>query len=127
MRRLLPILLPILSLAACQCGPEAPTPVTLRVKNVLPSPIFVEASDGRMGLSVQRQIGGAWVPLDETLPCECLIGDQVCAGCECDGRPPPNAEVMKIGAGETFEREWRGAFLQDAFASCPDSLLQGPP
>lgn len=111
---------------ACRCGPDTATPVTFRIKNSLSTPIFVDQSDGRAGLVVQRGVFGEWHSFVEQPPCECMSCDLVCGGCECAVEPPP-AMVMKIEPGGTFEREWSGVVLQDSNASCPDTLIQGPP
>ena len=121
MRRLLPLLLAG-ALGACQCGPENPVPVTLRVKNSSTASVFVDATDGKLGLEVQRQSLSGWHTFAEGLTCGCQSCAAVCDGCECDGGAGPL--VLKIPPGSVQERQWGGVLYLPAKASC-GSLLGG--
>ncbi len=129
--RLAPLCL-LLCLAACQCGiPGAPTPVTVRVKNGLGSPIFVDATAGELGVRIQRKVGGQWSSFVEAPPCECLACDRICGGvCSCPTDESPRKVVM-IPEGKTQERQWSGVVQLSGRGSCfrsPDCLApQNPP
>jgi len=109
--------------ASCHCGGDTPTAVTIRVKNTLSDGIWVDQSNGQLGVELQRNAVGQWVAFDESLPCACLACDQVCSGCSCDaGNPPPR--VMKVAGGGAAERQWEGTVQQDGQATC-GSILGG--
>jgi hypothetical protein len=98
-----------LAVTGCQCGTEAPTPVTLRLRNDTSQAIFVDASAGRQGLSLQRQEGNAWVSFAETLGCECQSCDRHCdSDCLCPAEAPQQPLVLKVLPGTTVERTWGG-------------------
>jgi hypothetical protein len=125
MRTLVPVLLFALAFGACQCGPDVPTPVTFRIKNPGQSPVYVDATDGRMGMKVKRRIGGEWLPFVEEPACPCLSCDLVCGGCDCaEGAPSPR--VMKVVPGGSFERVWAGQVQVSGHGSCGSSIIQGP-
>ncbi len=121
------ILLCLVVVSGCQCGgPEVATPVTLRIRNTSTEPLFVDATDGRMGLHVQHGVGEQWFSFIETPPCACLTCELVCDdSCRC---PPgePQRQVLKVPPGGTFERQWGGEVLVDAVGSCRDTPLGGP-
>lgn len=126
MRFLLPLLVLAVAGSACRCGPDQSTPVTLRVKNPLQTPIFVDATDPRMGLKVKRGLfSGDWVENIEEPPCECLSCELVCGGCECEaldaGTGP--TKVMKIAPDGSFEREWRGVVQVSGSEACSSSVV----
>lgn len=126
-----PLLLLALAFSACQCGgPEAPTPVLFRLKNTSQSPVYVDASESRMGLKVKRRVGGEWISFVEEPPCECLSCELVCGGCECPAAsgsgPAGSPKVMKIEPGGIYEREWLGQVQMSGHASCQSSIIQGP-
>lgn len=106
--------------ASCRCGGDTPTPVTIRVKNTLSDGIWVDQSNSQLGVELQRNSVGQWVPFSESLPCACLSCDQVC-DCACDaGNPPPR--VMKVAGGGAAERQWEGTVQQDGTATCGSFL-----
>ncbi len=115
----------LVALSACQCGPDAPTAVQFVLTNTGSNALYVDASDGRMGLVVKRRVGGEWRPFVETPACECLSCELVCGGCDCDGLEPA-PRVMKLGPGETFERVWEGQVQQSGTGSCSGAFIQGP-
>lgn len=120
------VILLCLVLTGCQCGPEVATPVTLRIRNTSSEPLFVDATDGRMGLNVQRRVGEAWFDFVETPPCECLSCDRVCDDtCVCP-KVETVRQVLKVPPGGTFEREWSGAVLADSVGSCRSDPVGGP-
>lgn len=123
MRTLFPLALLALFLGACRCGPETPTPVTVRIKNSGRSPLWVDASDERMGVEIQRNVGNEqWFGFIEKPTCECQRCENVCGGCEC---APPPPRVMRINAGQTMERTWDGIVQVDGNGAC--GLLGGGP
>jgi hypothetical protein len=122
----LPLLLLCLVASGCQCGPEIPVPVTLRIRNETSQAIFVDATDGTLGLRVQRRVRGQWYSFVEAPPCECQACDSICGGCSCPApaRPP---RVWKLLPGAALERAWEGIVQVDETASCRDDsgALQG--
>lgn len=122
MRPLLPLLLAGATFAACQCSPDNPVPVTLRVKNTSADPIFVDATGGKLGLEVQRRMGGEWQSFLEQPACACQSCAEICGGCECDAGAQP--VVLRLPAGAVQERQWGGVVQMPGVASC-GSLLGG--
>lgn len=112
------------ALTGCRCGPEAPTPVTFRFKNTSRGPVFVDDSDGRMGMVVQRNVDGQWLSFVEAPRCACLACDQVCGGCNCD-LSAPAPRVRRIEPGTTLERRWTGVVQVNGTAGCAGSLVSG--
>lgn len=103
------VLLLCLALTGCQCGTDVPTPVTLRLRNDTSQAIFVDASAGQQGLTVQRQVKGAWVTFPEELGCECQSCDRRCdSSCVCPAVAPQAPLVLKVLPGATVERVWEG-------------------
>ncbi|HYI01345.1 hypothetical protein [Hyalangium sp.] len=103
------ILVLSLALTGCQCGTELPTPVTLRLHNDTSQAIYVDASAGKQGLSLQRKQGEAWGPFSEELGCECQSCDRQCdSDCECPAVAPVAPMVLKVLPGTTVERTWKG-------------------
>lgn len=111
------------TVAACRCGPATPTEVTVRVKNSLTTPIWVDMSSAKLGVDLQRKLGFDWVSFSEERGCECLACDQICRGCSCDAGTPL---VMKIAAGGLRERTWAGAIQESGSASC-GAIIGGTP
>ncbi len=111
-------------MSACRCGPAEPTSVTLRIKNTEASPIFVDATDGRLGMIVHRNVGGEWMPFVESPRCECLACDQVCGGCFCDAAPLPPT-VMRIEPGQVVERAWTGIVQINSSENCGGVVFEG--
>lgn len=119
MRTLLP-LLALLALTSCQCSPDKPTPVTLKVKNPGSTPIFVDDTSGLLGMAVQRQVGAEWFGFTEK-PCSCLACATVCqAQCDC---PAPTERVRKIGPGQEALRTWDGVVQVNSVSSCGEGCL----
>jgi hypothetical protein len=114
------VLLLCLALSGCQCGTDVPTPVTLRLRNDTSQAIFVDASAGRQGLTVQRQDKGAWVAFPEELGCECQSCDLRCdSDCTCPAVAPQAPLVLKVPPGATVERVWKGfAHTQRTASAC---------
>lgn len=112
-----------LTFVGCRCGPDVATPVTVRIKNSGRSPLWVDATDDRMGVEVQRNVGGLWLSFIERPPCECLACENICAGkCEC---PTPASKVMRVNAGQTVERTWEGIVQIDSNGAC--GIIGGDP
>lgn len=125
MKHVLPLIAVAVALSGCQCQPGSPTSVTFRIKNPLGTPIFVDATDGRMGLDVKRHVLGAWLTsVDQPPACECLSCDQVCGGCECI--PSVHGTVIKIDPGGTLERTWDGVLHIEGHGACGSAVVQGP-
>lgn len=124
--RTIHVILLCLVVTGCQCGPEVATPVMLRIRNTSSEPLFVDATDGRMGLHVQRRVDEAWFDFVETPPCECLSCDRVCDDtCVCP-KLETVRQVLKVPPGGTFEREWHGEVLADSVGSCRSDPIGGP-
>jgi hypothetical protein len=103
-------LLLCLAVTGCQCGSEAvPNPVTLRIRNDTSQAIFVDASGGRQGLTVQRRQEQAWSTFVEEAGCECQTCERHCdSDCFCPAEAPRAPLVLKIPPGATVERVWSG-------------------
>jgi hypothetical protein len=115
MRALLVLVL-MVSAVGCRCSPANPQPVTLRVVNPTRDPIFVDLTDGRLGLSVQREVGGQWFSFDD-LACECRSCARECdATCTCPDAGSPR--VLRIDPGGKAERGWDGVVQVSGFARC---------
>jgi hypothetical protein len=113
------------ALAGCRCGPDVPTPVTLRLKNTSRGDLFVDDSDARLGLRVQRRVGGEWLSFVEAPRCACQACELVCDGCACDaGSTEPL--VRKLAAGQSLERTWPGTVQVSGTGSCSGSFVAGP-
>ncbi|MBX5480932.1 MAG: hypothetical protein IRZ16_03655 [Myxococcaceae bacterium] len=115
MKAFLPLALCAVAVSACQCQPGAPTAVTFRIRNDSSSPLFVDATDGRMGLHVKRNVAGQWLPFVEQPACECQTCDQIC-GCICDEET--RQRVLKVDPDSTFERTWTGYVQVSGIRSC---------
>ena len=95
----------------------------LRLKNTSNAAIFVDDTDDKFGLQVQRNVGGTWLGFDEKLKCACLSCDQICGGaCPCDGGSP--AFVRKVLPGDNFERTWNGVVQVQSPSGCADGCLR---
>lgn len=121
MRTLFPLLLLSFAAGACRCGPDTVTPVTVRVKNNARSPLWVDATDSRLGVSIQRRVNSEWFSFVEQPACECRSCDQVCGGCDC---AQPISRVVRINAGQSVERTWEGFVQLESVGSC--GFLAGP-
>lgn len=111
------------SAAGCTCAPATPSPVRIVVRNRGEVPLHVDATDGRLGVELQRSTLNGWVPFVEAPACECQSCELVCGGCDCLGAAKMPL-VMKLEAGAEFERSWSGVVQVEGSASC--GLLQGP-
>lgn len=102
--------------AGCRCSPANPQPVTLRVVNPTRDPIYVDLTEGRLGLSVQREVGGQWFTFDD-LACECRSCALECdSTCSCPDAGSPR--VLRIDPGGKAERGWDGVVQVSGFARC---------
>ncbi len=107
----------------CRCAPPDPTAVTLRLKNTTQFPIFVDDTDAKVGLQVQRNVNGTLYGFDEKLKCACQSCDQICSGpCVCDGGSPEF--VRKVMPGEVHERSWNGVVQVAQPSGCADGCLR---
>ncbi|HVE81951.1 MAG TPA: hypothetical protein VND93_03855, partial [Myxococcales bacterium] len=105
-----------LAAASCRCDSDRATPVTVRVKNTLSQPIWVDQTEAHLGVELQRSNAGQWETFAESLQCACLACDQVCS-CSCDAGTP-RARVMKVAGGTSVEREWEGTVEEDGQVTC---------
>lgn len=106
----------IASTLGCHCSPTDPSPVTLRLKNTSNAAIFVDDTNDKLGLTVQRSVSFTWYGFDEKPACACLSCDQICGGpCACDPSP---GFVRKVMPGETFERTWSGVVQVESPSGC---------
>jgi hypothetical protein len=106
----------LLSVAGCRCSPANPQPVTLRVINTTRSPIYVDATGGKLGLTVKRDINGNLFGFDD-LACECRYCSNACnSSCSC---PDAGVErVLRLEPGSTTERTWDGVVQVAGFSNC---------
>ncbi len=105
-----------MTLSACYCSPATPQAVKLRVVNTTRSPIYVEATQNKLGLTVQRTVGGTLFPFDD-LSCECRSCRLACdATCECPDAGPPM--VQRLETGEKSERSWDGVVRVAGYSNC---------
>lgn len=120
MRVLLPFLM-LSAIAGCRCSPATPQPVTLRVVNTTRSPIYVDGSGGKLGLTVKRDVNGTLFGFDD-LACECRYCENACtSSCSC-----PDAgvdRVIRLEAGKTLERTWDGVVQVAGSSNCGGSCL----
>ncbi|MBL8912814.1 MAG: hypothetical protein JNM17_19130 [Archangium sp.] len=109
-------------ISGCRCSPPTPQPVTLRVINTTRSPIYVDGSGGKLGLKIQRDVGGQLFAFDD-LACECRFCTNVCnTSCTCPDAGLPL--VRRIDPGATAEREWNGVVQTTGYSNCgTDSCL----
>src|SRR5207244_8993551 len=101
---------------ACKCGPNNPTPVTLRIKNTSHDPIWVDDTDGRSGVVVQRNVGGTWFSFIESPGCGQPACTNACTVQSCDAGTSPR--VQRVSANDNLERTWSGVVQVDGQASC---------
>lgn len=84
--------------------------------------MFVNATDARLGVEIQRNVGGEWISFVEEPVCECMSCDQICNGaCDCAAPAP---KLVKIAANTASERTWSGIVQVDGNGAC--SLTAGP-
>lgn len=122
MRLLIALFLSVCAVG-CRCSPPDPSAIKLRLKNTTPFPIFVDDTDDRLGLQVQRNVNGTLYGFDEKLKCACQSCDQICsAGCSCDAGSP--SFVRKVMPGDQFERTWGGVVQVLQPSGCADSCLR---
>jgi hypothetical protein len=105
------------AMGACVCSPSTPQSVTLRLKNTSPAAIYVDQSDGRLGMVVQRNLGGQYTSFVETPACDCQSCDQICSVATCDC-PMPAGMVLRVAAGDSVERTWSGVVQISGSAEC---------
>lgn len=114
--RLLSLILTLSMVAGCRCSPATPQPVTMRVINTTRAPIYLEGTQGRLGLSVQREVNGAPFTFDD-LACTCRYCVNACSStCSC---PDAGADsVVRIDPGGTAERTWDGVVQVSGNSNC---------
>ena len=77
----------------------------MRVVNSSRDPIYVDGTQGRLGLTVERELNGKVYPFDD-LACQCQQCANICnSNCSC---PEEAATIRRIGAGDVAERQWDG-------------------
>lgn len=108
-------------LAACTCAPPAPVAVTFRVKNSSADPIYLDDTDGKLGLSIRR--GADPAPLGEQR-CECAACESICASFACVCPDPAPNTVRKLEPNGSSERSFSGAAFLDFLVSCEGTRLQ---
>ncbi|MFL5320218.1 MAG: hypothetical protein ACJ790_11225 [Myxococcaceae bacterium] len=122
MRALVPFLILCAVAEGCRCGPDTATAVTIRIKNSGRSPMFVDSTDGRLGVEIQRRVSGDWFSFIEQPACGCQACDQVCNGvCAC---APLASTVTKLAPNSATERTWGGVVQVEGTGSC--GVLAGP-
>lgn len=117
MRHSFLILLMLLGVVSgCRCVPANPQPVTLRVINTTRSPIYVNGTGGKLGLSIKRDVGGSLYGFDD-LACECRSCSNACNfGCSCPDAGVPS--IRRIEPGSTAERTWDGVVQLSGLSNC---------
>ncbi len=109
----------------CQCTPSSPMSVTLRLNNTSTDTLFVDDSDLRLGMDVQRIIGGTYLSFVEAPACDCQSCDNACSGATCDC-PSPSPTVQRVPPAAIFERTWSGIVQDSATAQCGGFGVPGP-
>jgi hypothetical protein len=111
----------LLTQLGCRCSPTDPQAVTLRIKNASRDTLFVADSDQRIGLTVQRQVGGEWFGFDDE-PCPCATCARECdRTCQCPDAGQAFARVIRPDG--TAERLWSGVVKVAAQGACASCLL----
>jgi hypothetical protein len=118
----LTVLLSLLS--GCTCSPASPVPITMRVVNSGNDPLYVDFTQGRLGLTVQRDVSGTLYPFDD-LVCPCTACSAVCdPSCAC---PDAGAAlVRRIAPGGSAEREWDGVVQVSGSTGCAGGSCFNP-
>ncbi len=116
MRLIFIVIVSVLALVAtgCRCSPASPTAVTIRVKNGSRDPIFVNDTDRRLGVTVQREINGQLFSFNEH-PCECQTCNQACSSSCTDCGDAGIPFIQRVEAGGTNERTWSGVVQVSGF------------
>jgi len=104
--------------ASCRCSPATAVPITMKVINSTKGPIYVDDTQGKLGLKVQRDLGGQLYAFDD-LVCECRFCSNVCRACSSDC-PDGGATVRRIAPGDVAEREWDGVVQIAGVTQCGD-------
>lgn len=114
------LLLSLLTLTAlgCRCSPATPVPITMKVVNSTRDPIYVDATRGKLGLTVQRDVAGTLFEFDD-LACTCRYCSNVCdSSCSCPDAGSP--QIRRVDPGTTAERQWDGVVQISGVTSCGD-------
>lgn len=107
-----------LTIGGCLCTPSAPKAVTLRLKNTSHDALFVDTSDGRLGMTVQRSVAGQYLSFVEAPACACQACDTICSSggtCDCAA---PEPLVQKVSPDSVVERQWSGIVQIQSSSSC---------
>ena len=110
------LILALAQLSACTCSPASPVPITLRVVNDSRSPIYIDDSRGKLGLTVQREVGGTLYGFDD-LAEPCTYCGNICSAPIC----PLDAgteQVRRLAPGQALERTWSGVVLVAGLPAC---------
>jgi hypothetical protein len=94
------------SFNSCLCAPPVPKGVTLRLKNTSQDTLYVDTTDGRLGMQVQRSVASGYVSFDETPRCACLGCDKGCGTCDCPEAKKPL--IQRVPPDSSFDRNWAG-------------------
>lgn len=121
MRPFLSAILFVGLVSGCRCSPPNPQAVTLRVVNSTRAPIYVDDTSGKLGLTVQREVGGEYFGFDD-LSCPCRFCTNVCdLSCSC---PAVSDQIRRVDPGSSVERTWDGVIQTSGFTSCdPNGCL----
>ncbi len=88
----------------------------MRVVNTTRLPIYVDGTQGRLGLGLKREVNGMQFAFDD-LACECRYCSNACnSSCTCADAGPD--QVVRIEAGGTAERTWDGVVQLSGFSNC---------
>lgn len=106
------------SLGGCRCSPANAQPVTLKIVNGGSDPLYVDATGGKLGLTLKRDVGGTLYAFDD-LACECRSCDRACdPSCTCPAVGPDL--VLRVLPGESAERTWDGVVQVSGVTRCGD-------
>ncbi len=120
MRTFLLLSVVVATASGCHCSPATPQPVTLRVVNTTRFPIYVDGTQHKLGLTVQREVAGELFPFDD-LACECRACAQVCSlDCECPDAGGP--QVFELAPDAREERTWDGVIRMAGNSRCGECL-----
>ena len=108
----------VAALSGCMCTPSAPKPVTLRLKNTSRDTLYIDATDGRLGMVVQRSVNGSFVSFVETPRCACQACDAICSSSSCNCPAPTQTLIQRVAPEGVYERQWSGVVQLESTAGC---------
>lgn len=103
-------------LSDCRCSPLSAQSVTMHIVNTTQAPLYVDATAQRLGLTVQRDVGGTLFGFDD-LSCTCRYCSNACdRSCSC---PDAGAgQILRLLPGERAQRTWDGVVQVSGSSGC---------